>query len=145
MSEHEAELRRRLATDGADTFDIICWFLDVVGAQACVDGGPEPDLSWFEREFLKSNVEYYHEERVRRMTLPELLNELATEGLINLDQPRIDVSDWSDLDLTSAITDDRYGDSAVAELVKRANAKRATMSDYVKDAVLRDHPSARRA
>jgi len=145
MSEHEAELRRRLATDGADTFDIICWFLDVVGAQACVDGGPEPDLAWFEREFLKSNVEYYHEERVRRMTLPELLNELATEGLINLDQPRIDVSDWSDLDLTSAITDDRYGDSAVAELVKRANAKRATMSDYVKDAVLRDHPSARRA
>ena len=52
MSEHEAELRRRLAAEGANIYDVMRWFLDAIGAQACADGGPEPELSWFEREFL---------------------------------------------------------------------------------------------
>ena len=135
MSKHEDELRCRLAADGADIHDIMCWFLDAIGAQACVDGGPEPDLSWFEREFLKDNVERYREERLRRMPLRELLNEWATA---KPDQPLIDVSDWPDKDLINAVTDEQYGDSAVAELVKRANARCLTMSDYVFGIVAKD-------
>ena len=55
MSKHEAELRRRVANND-DIHDTMVWFLEAIGAQAYVDGGPEPDLSWFEREFLKDNT-----------------------------------------------------------------------------------------
>ena len=135
MSEHEAELRRRLAAEGANIYDVMRWFLDAVGAQACADGGPEPDLSWFEREFLKDNVERYREERLRRMPLRELLNEWATA---KPDQPLIDVSDWPDKDLINGIMDDHHGDSAVAELVRRANAQCLTMAEYVFGIVAKD-------
>jgi hypothetical protein len=63
MSKHEAELRRRVANSAnsdADIhdsiYDTMVWFLEAVGAQAHLDGGPKPDLSWFEREFLKDNT-----------------------------------------------------------------------------------------
>jgi hypothetical protein len=138
MGKFEAELRKQLAADGADIHDIMCWFLDAIGAQACVDGGPEPDLSWFEREFLKDNTAFYHKERVRRMTIWELLDGMAAEGPVRPDQPLIDVSGWSDKDLINAVTDDQYGDSAVAELVRRANARCLTMSDYVFGIVAKD-------
>src|SRR5262249_28311699 len=138
VSRHEAELRRRMSAKNVDVYDTLCWFLDAINAQACVDGGPEPDLSWFERKFLKSHVEYYREERMRRKTIWELLDGLATEGAVSPDQPLLDVSDWQDVDLINAATNERYGNSAVAELVKRANAKCVTMSDYVKDVVIHD-------
>ena len=138
MSEHEAELRRRLAAEGANIYDVMRWFLDAVGAQACADGGPEPDLSWFEREFLKDNVERYREERLRRMPLRELLNEWATTMPTHPDRPLIDVSRWADKDLISGARDDCYGDSCIEELVKRANARCLTMSDYVFGIVAKD-------
>jgi hypothetical protein len=125
-----------MSAENVDVYDTLCWFLDAINAQACVDGGPEPDLSWFEREFLRDNIEFYHKERVRRMTTWELLDGMATEGAVRPDQPLLDVSDWQDVDLINAVTDERYGDSAVAELVKRANAKRVTISDYLKDVVI---------
>ena len=109
MSKFEDELRRRLAVEGADVYEIMRWFLDAIGAQACADGGPEPDLSWFEREFLKDNTERYHEERLRRMPLPQLLNEWATTMPAHPDRPLIDVSGWSDKDLINGTMDDRYG------------------------------------
>jgi hypothetical protein len=131
MSKHEVALRKRLAVDGADVYEIMRWFLEAVGAQACADGGPEPDLSWFEREFLKDNVERYHEERPWRIPLDQLLNEWATTMPTHPDRPLIDVSRWADKDLISGARDDCYGDSCIEELVKRANAKRVTMADYV--------------
>jgi hypothetical protein len=116
VSEFEAELRRRLSAETVDIYDIMCWFLDAINAQACADGGPEPDLSWFEREFLKNNMEYCREERMQRKTIWELLDRLAIEGPVKPDQPLLDVSDWSDVDLINVVVDDKYGDSAVAEL-----------------------------
>jgi hypothetical protein len=78
MSEHEAELRLRLERKD-DLYDTIVWFLAAIDVESCVDSGLDPDLSWFEREFLKDkdNIEFYREERLRRMTVPELLNEMA--------------------------------------------------------------------
>ncbi len=78
MSKHEAELRRRLAGDHVDVYEIISWFLDAIDAQAYVDGKPgEPDLSWFEREFLINNIERYHTARIKRMSMVDLLNKMA--------------------------------------------------------------------
>jgi hypothetical protein len=131
MSEHEAELRSKLAAEGADVHDIMHWFLEAIGAQACVDGGPEPDLSWFEREFLKDNVERYHDEHIKRMPMDQLLNEWATTAPAHLGRPLIDVSGWSDVELIHAITDDHYSDSVAEELIKRANAGRITVAEYV--------------
>jgi hypothetical protein len=54
MSQFEAELRQRVSR-GDDTYDTFEWYLSAIGAEDLVDrGGPEPDLSWFEREFLKA-------------------------------------------------------------------------------------------
>jgi hypothetical protein len=55
MSEREAELRRRIASN-EDIHDTVCWFLEAIGAQAWADGGPRPDLSWFEQESLKLQI-----------------------------------------------------------------------------------------
>ena len=103
MSKHEAELRRKLSVAGVDIYDTMVWFLTAIDAQACVDGGPEPDLSWFEREFLKSNIELYRRERMQRMTVLELLNAMAAAEPTKPDRPRIDMSDWSDEALINAL------------------------------------------
>jgi hypothetical protein len=129
VSKHEAELRRRLSVAGVDIYDTVCWFLTAIDAQACVDGGPKPDLSWFEREFLKSNIELYR----RRMTLPELLNAMAAAGPTEPGRPRSDMSEWSDEALINALGSNDDHDSAVEELVKRANARHLTMADYIGD------------
>jgi hypothetical protein len=137
VSKYEAELRRRLAIDGADLYDTMCWFLTAINAQAVADGGPETEeLSWFEREFLINNTEFYHKERCERMTNWELLNAMA--AVVKPDQPRLDMSDWPDVKLINTIVDpdDCRSDSAIEELVKRANAKCITMADYI-DVVLR--------
>jgi hypothetical protein len=110
----------------------MCWFLSAIDAQACADGGPEPDLSWFELEFLKDNIDRYREEQMRRMTIPELLNSVAIGGPVHPERPRIDMSDVADKELINKMVDDYYGDSAVEELVKRANAKRVTLADYIR-------------
>jgi hypothetical protein len=86
MSKHEAELRRRVA-DNDNTYDTMCWFLSAIGAQAYVDGGPEPDLSWFEREYLKANIARYHEERMRRMSIRDLIDALALEDFEHPERP----------------------------------------------------------
>jgi hypothetical protein len=66
MSEHEAELRRRIADDDAAlargggndllvTHDTLAWFLEAIGAQASARGtGPKPNLSLFEQNFLSA-------------------------------------------------------------------------------------------
>jgi hypothetical protein len=137
VSKHEAELRRRLS-NGDDVYDTMDWFLKAIDAQAFVDGGPEPDLSWFEREFLgdKANIDRYHEERMRRKTIFDLLNDMATEGPVHPERPHIDMSGAADEDLINKIGDDYYGDSAVEELVKRANAKRITLAHYIGNVVI---------
>jgi|SoiMethySBSTD1v2_1073268.scaffolds.fasta_scaffold2891721_2 hypothetical protein len=58
MSEHEAELRRRMALKDVDVYDTMVWFLAAIDAEGCVDRQREPDLSWFEREFLKDNMDH---------------------------------------------------------------------------------------
>jgi hypothetical protein len=131
MSKHEAELRRKLSVAGVDIYDTMCWFLTAIDAQACVDGGPKPDLSWFEREFLKDNAELYRLERVQRMTLPELLNAMAAAGPAEPDRPRSDMREWSDEALINALGSNDDYDSAVEELVKRANARCLTMADCI--------------
>jgi hypothetical protein len=93
MSKHEDELRRRLAVDGDDIFDTLYWFLDATGFQAYIDGGPKPDWSEFEQEFLAANLvryhQRYHEKRLEGMSSVEMFNELATEWLIEPNRPRI--------------------------------------------------------
>jgi hypothetical protein len=76
------------------------------------------------------------------MSWPDLLNGLAASVPAH---PLIDVSGWSDKDLVNAITDDHYGESAVGELVKRANARHLTMADYVFDVVSKDPDVIRRS
>jgi hypothetical protein len=129
MSKHEAELRRRVANND-NTYDTMVWFLEAIDAQAYREGGPEPDLSWFEREFLKDNIDRYHEEHMRRMPVQDLLNVLALEDPEHPERPLIDLSDATDQYLIKQIGD-YHSDSAVAELVKRANAKRVTLADYI--------------
>jgi hypothetical protein len=143
MSKHEAELRQRLS-NGDDIHDTMDWFLKAIGAQAYIDGGAEPDLSWFEREFLKDNTDRYHEERMRRKTMFELLNNLATEGPVHPERPRIDMSGAADEDLIDKMVDDNYGDSAVEELVKRANGKHMTLADYIGDVIRRGNKKSDR-
>jgi hypothetical protein len=81
MSQYETELRRRLAADKVDLYETISWFLAAIGAQDFIDGKPgEPDLSWFEREFLTANAERYQQERVQRMSIVELIVGRVTAG-----------------------------------------------------------------
>ena len=139
MSEHEVELRRRRALEEVDIYDTMVWFLAAIDAQGYVDRGcrgPEPKLLWFEREFLKDNIELYHEQRVRRMTMLELLNEMATNRPEDPNQPRIDMSQSSDEDVINGVTGP-HSQSAIEELVKRANAKSLTVADYVTDVASR--------
>jgi hypothetical protein len=141
MSEYEAELRRRTALKDVDVYDTMVWFLAAIDAEGYVDRGcrgPEPDLSWFEREFLIDNMDLYHKQRLtdhkqqlKRMTSSELLNGLAvSEPTPN--QPRIDMSQWSDKDVINGMTGPHHN-SAIDEIVKRANARRITVADYVSD------------
>jgi hypothetical protein len=143
MSKHEAELKRRLSK-GDGIYETMSWFLKAIDAQACADGGPEPDLSWFEEQFLRDNADRYKEEQMRRKTILELINDMATEGPVHPERPRIDMTEATDKDLINQTTDDFYGDSAVEELVKRANAKCMTLAEYVKDVVTRDIESHQR-
>jgi hypothetical protein len=131
MSTHEAELRRRLS-HGDDFYDTMSWFLSAIDAQACADGGPEPDLSWFEREFLEVNIDRYYEEQLRRMTVPELLNAAAMERF-DPSHPRIDMSGAADEELINKMVKGPHRESATEELVKRANGKRMTLADYIGD------------
>jgi hypothetical protein len=140
MSKHEDELRRRLAVDGADIYDTFCWFLDATGLQAHMDGGPEPDLSEFEIEFFRPNTQLYHNERFKRMSPREWLAAMLTEDLIAPNQPRIDMSKWSDRQVLDHFLDFRLhpdpsylidAASALEELMNRANAKCMTVSDYM--------------
>jgi hypothetical protein len=79
MSEHEAELRRRVANDD-DIHDTMCWFLSAIGAQAYVDGGGQkPGLSRFEQDFLKANIARYYQERMRCMPLRDLINDMQSQ------------------------------------------------------------------
>jgi hypothetical protein len=130
----EAELRRRVS-EGDAMYDTVSWFLVAIDAQAWADGGPEPDLSWFEREFLKDNLERYNEERPRRMSMVELVNAMALEKPYHPERPLIDMSDVADIELVEKMIDHDYGDSAVAELVKRANAKCITLAHYIVQAL----------
>jgi len=139
MSKHEADLRRRVS-NGDSICDTMCWFLKAIDAQARLDGAPMPelDLSWFEREFLgnEANIKRYHEERLNRMTIWELINDLATEGPRHPERPRINMSGAADEDLINKTIDDHYGDSAVEELVSRANAKHVSLADYIRDVAI---------
>jgi hypothetical protein len=134
MSKHEDELRRRLAVDGADIFDTLYWFLDATGFQAYIDGGPKPDWSEFEQEFLAANLvryhQRYHEKRLEGMSSVEMFNELATEWLIEPNRPRIVMSTWTDRQVMSQLEN---GDavSALEELTRRANAKCVAVGDYI--------------
>ena len=134
MSKYEAELRRRLS-NGDDIYDTMDWFWKAIGAQAYIDGGPKPDLSSFEVEFLNDNVDRYHEEQIRRKTMFELLNDVAMAGPVHPERPRIDMSEATDDELIDKMVDDYYGDSATEELVKRANGKHMTLADYIRDVV----------
>jgi hypothetical protein len=131
MSKHEAELRRRLS-DGDDFYDTMSWFLSAIDAQACADGGPEPDLSWFEREFLEANIDRYYEEQLRRMTVPELLNAAAMERF-DPSHRWIDMSGAADEELINKMVEGPHRESATEELVKRANGKCMTLADYIGD------------
>jgi hypothetical protein len=92
---------------------------------------PEMNLSEFEREFLIANADRYHEERLRRMPMPALINEMAT-ARFDSDQVQANMSAVADVDLiATAFRDDPHAKSATEELVKRANAKRVTLADYV--------------
>jgi hypothetical protein len=134
MSKHEDELRRRLAVDGDDIFDTLYWFLDATGFQAYIDGGPKPDWSEFEQEFLAANLvryhQRYHEKRLEQMSSVEMFNELATEWLIEPNRPRIVMSTWTDRQVMSQLEN---GDavSALEELTRRANAKCVAVGDYI--------------
>jgi hypothetical protein len=137
MSEHEAELRRRWADGKGDIVETMTWFLAAIGAQDFVDGKPGslPHLSWYEREFLKDNAERYDRARVARMSIVDL-----TIGRI-MAKPEpgqfdIDMSGAPDGDILDALPGP-YSNSAAAELLKRANAKRVTLVDYLREAVAR--------
>jgi hypothetical protein len=140
VSEHEAELRRRVS-NGDDIYDTMVWFLAAIDAQGYVDRGcrgPEPNLSWFEREFLRDNTDRYHEERMRRKTFLELLNDIATALPLHPERARIDMSDVADKELANMIGDDDLTDSAVEELVTRANRKCMTVAEYIRDVARRE-------
>jgi hypothetical protein len=135
MSQFEAELRQRVSR-GDDTYDTIEWYLSAIRAKDLVErGGPEPDLSWFEREFLKANAEYYQEQRLRRMPLSELLNGMAMAKPLHPGRQLIDMGGLANRTLIRTMLDGtadaRRYDSAVAELTKRANAKGMTMADFI--------------
>jgi hypothetical protein len=73
------------------------------------------------------------------MSIPDLFNGLAVEGFKHPERPLLDMGAATDVDLINSIDDDRYGDSAVAELVKRANGKHVTLFDYILPACLAHH------
>ena len=136
MSQYETELRRKLASNQADIYETITWFVAAIDIQAYADGKPgEPDLSEFEQDFLAENVERYQRERLRRMplveALTELLNNMATAAPAP-NYPKVDMSGMPDRALINAAFDGPYVDCATQELVKRANAKRVTFAEYIK-------------
>ncbi len=95
-----------------------------------------PDLSWFEREFLKDNTGALPTgARLERMNIVVLI-----EGMV-LAKPApgyvmIDMSGMPDRELLNALSSPD-SDSAGAELVKRANAKCHTVRDYLEAVVTR--------
>ena len=132
MSQHEAELRGRLAGDNVDIVEIMTRFLAATDARAYADGKPgEPDLSWFEREFMRDNVERYHQERIKRLSIVDLVVGMVLAERAP-DYALIDMSAMPDRELINA-TIGPDGDSACAELLKRANAKCITVADFIKD------------
>jgi hypothetical protein len=132
MSQRETELRRRLAGDNVDIVEIMTWFLDAIDAKTYADGKPgEPDLSWFEQEFLRDNAERYHQERLKRMSIVDLVVGMVLAKPAP-DYALIDMSAMPDRELIDA-TIGPDGDSACAELLKRANAKRVTVADFIRD------------
>jgi hypothetical protein len=133
MTQYERELRRRLAGDHVDIYETMTWFLTVIDAQAYADGKPgELDLSWFEREFMRDNVERYHQERIKRMSDIDLIVGMVL-AMPAPDYVLIDMSAMPDRELINA-TIGPDGDSACAELLKRANAKRITVADFIRGA-----------
>jgi hypothetical protein len=135
MSKHETELRRRLAGDNVDIYETMSWFLTAIDAQAYVDGKPgEPDLSEFEREFLRANVERDDKARLDRMSPDDLFNKMAT-AKPDPNAPKVDMSELSDRQVIAAAFNGPYVDSATAELVKRANAKCVTVADFIRAAL----------
>jgi hypothetical protein len=136
VSEHEAELRRRVS-NGDDIYDTMVWFLAAIDAQGYVDRGcrgPEPNLSWFERETIPIATT----KRMRRKTFLELLNDIATALPLHPERARIDMSDVADKELANMIGDDDLTDSAVEELVTRANRKCMTVAEYIRDVARRE-------
>jgi hypothetical protein len=135
MSKHESELRRRVALQH-DLYETITWFIAVNDLQAYADGKPAPAdlLSEWEREYLADNIERFHQARIERMPF----NELITRMVLGKPAPGavlIDMSAMPDRKLLDA-TIGADGDSACAELLKRANAKRLTVADFIKDVLL---------
>ena len=144
MSQFEAELRKRVSR-GDDTYDTYEWYLSAIGAEGFVDrGGPEPDLSWFEREFLIANMEHYHKQKLHRMPLSELFNNMATAQPHHPEHELIDMGGLANRTLIRTMfdktADTRHYDSAVVELTKRANAKGMPLADFI-DKVLGVPPS----
>jgi hypothetical protein len=137
MSQRETELRRRLAGDNVDIVEIMTWFLDAIDAKTYADGKPgEPDLSWFEREFLRDNAERYHQERLKRMSVIDLVVHVVLAEP-EPGQNDVDMREVPDRDLVNALVGD-HSNSASAELLKRANAKRVTVADWLREVTAPD-------
>lgn len=133
MSKHESELRRKLAADSVDIYDVISWFLAAIDAKAYTDGKPgQPDLSEFEYDFLSANIERYRSERLKRMSVADLLNRLATEEVPDPNQPKVEVGGWSDRQLIEGWLEREIA-SAGEELVARANLRRVSVAKYIAD------------
>jgi hypothetical protein len=67
---------------------------------------------------------------LRRLPIPDLLNGLAVSGPLEPDMPRVDASGWSVEKLVNAIMGP-LADSAVEELVRRANGECKTVADLI--------------
>jgi hypothetical protein len=135
MSQFETELRQRVSR-GDDIYDTYEWYLAAIGAEEVIDGGrPAPDLSLFEREFLIDNMEYHGKQKLRRMSMSELLNGAATARPHHPEHEFIDMCGLANRTLIRTMFDrtasTRRYDSAVAELTKRANAKGMPLADFI--------------
>ena len=64
------------------------------------------------------------------LTNRELINACATAFPGPVQQPKMDMSKWSDQATVKALFGP-YSDSAMDELVKRANATAMTVADYI--------------
>lgn len=137
MSKYETELRRRLARDQGDIYEAMSWFLAAIDFQAYVDGKPgQPDLSEFEEDFLTANLLRYQQARLKRMSIVDLVSHMVLADP-DPNQPKVDMSGVSDSDIINALCGS-HSDSAAAELVKRASAKRLTMADFLRDVLAPD-------